>query len=91
MLPSRMSWRATRTAKLMGMENPMPSFPPELLAMAVLMPTTSPRRLSSGPPLLPGIDRSIRLQKVLESRVALAQGEVPPSFGADNTVANRVA
>ena len=40
---------------LMGMAKPMPSFPPELLAIAVFMPITSPRKLTSGPPLLPGL------------------------------------
>ena len=40
---------------LIGMVKPMPSLPPLVLAMAVLMPITSPRRLSSGPPLLPGL------------------------------------
>ena len=40
---------------LMGMAKPIPSLPPELLAMAVLMPMTSPWRLTSGPPLLPGL------------------------------------
>ena len=29
--------------------------PPELLAIAVLIPTTSPRRFNKGPPLLPGL------------------------------------
>ena len=46
---------ATVIAILMGMVNPIPSLPPELLAMAVLMPMNSPLRFSSGPPLLPGL------------------------------------
>ena len=42
-------------AKLIGIEKPIPSLPPELLAIAVLMPITSPRKFISGPPLLPGL------------------------------------
>ena len=38
----------------------MPMFPPDSLKIALLMPTTSPCRLSSGPPELPGlIDASV--------------------------------
>ena len=44
-----------RATMLIGIEKPMPSLPPELLAMAVFRPTTSPRRFTSGPPLLPGL------------------------------------
>ena len=44
-----------RPTILIGIEKPMPSLPPEELAMAVLRPTTSPRRFTSGPPLLPGL------------------------------------
>ena len=44
-----------RATMLIGIEKPMPSLPPEALAMAVLRPTTSPRRFTSGPPLLPGL------------------------------------
>jgi hypothetical protein len=33
----------------------MPTEPPLRLKMAVLMPTTSPRALISGPPLFPGL------------------------------------
>ena len=47
--------RAITITRLIGIEKPMPSLPPELLAMAVFMPITSPRRLISGPPLLPGL------------------------------------
>ena len=37
------------------MANPMPSLPPLREGMAVLMPTTSPCKFTSGPPLLPGL------------------------------------
>jgi hypothetical protein len=37
------------------MAKPMPILPPVRLKIAVLMPTTSPRRFSSGPPELPGL------------------------------------
>src|SRR5271157_4818700 len=47
--------RSTAMKRLMGIEKPMPSKPPELLAMAVLMPIISPRTLHRGPPLLPGL------------------------------------
>jgi hypothetical protein len=42
-------------AKLAGTEKPTPTEPPASPGemMAVLMPTTSPRRLNSGPPELP--------------------------------------
>lgn len=48
---------------------PTPSLPPLRDEMAVLMPTTSPSRLTSGPPLFfRDCNRSIRLQKVLAFR-----------------------
>ena len=53
--PVSINWLATYMNMSMGMANPIPSFPPELLAMAVLIPMTSARRLTSGPPLLPGL------------------------------------
>ena len=40
---------------LMGMAKPMPTLPADSVKMTELMPTTSPRMLSSGPPLLPGL------------------------------------
>ena len=43
----------TRLAVLDGIEKPMPIEPPEGEMMAVLMPTTSPAMLNSGPPELP--------------------------------------
>ena len=54
-LPVSINCRATVMNILMGMAKPMPSLPPELLAMAVLMPMISPWRFTSGPPLLPGL------------------------------------
>jgi hypothetical protein len=38
-----------------GMANPMPWLPPVRLRIAVLMPTSSPRMLTSAPPELPGL------------------------------------
>ena len=42
---------------LIGTAKPMPMFPSlrALVMIAVFMPITSPRRLSSGPPELPGL------------------------------------
>ncbi len=37
------------------MANPMPAKAPLRLAIAVFMPTTSPRAFESGPPELPGL------------------------------------
>ena len=54
-----MAW-STGTAK------PMPSLPPELLAMAVLMPIARPSPSASGPPELPGVDRGVRLDEVMQ-------------------------
>ena len=45
----------TPFAMLEGMAKPMPSEPPLLLSIAVLMPTTLPSRSTSGPPELPGL------------------------------------
>jgi hypothetical protein len=42
-------------AILTGMAKPMPMLPPPGARMAVLMPTSSPRRLTKGPPELPGL------------------------------------
>ena len=52
---------------LMGMAKPMPSLPPELLAMAVLMPMISPRRLHQRAAAVAGIDGRVGLQEVLEA------------------------
>ena len=54
-LPRVTSCPPTHLARLTGMAKPTPSLPPLLLWMAVLMPTTSPSRFTSGPPLLPGL------------------------------------
>jgi hypothetical protein len=40
---------------LAGIAKPMPTLPPLGARMAVLMPTSSPRRLTSAPPELPGL------------------------------------
>ena len=47
-------------ARLIGIAKPMPMDPPDWEKIALLMPTTSPRLSSSGPPELPGlIDASV--------------------------------
>ena len=68
----------------------MPSLPPELLAMAVFSPMTSPRRLTSGPPLVAGVDGGVGLKEVLVGHLALrvAQVEVRPALGADDAARN---
>src|SRR5204862_3674278 len=38
-----------------GIAKPTPCEPPVVEAIAVLIPITSPRRLTNGPPLLPGL------------------------------------
>ena len=55
-LPSR-SWGSRSRTVLIGTAKPMPMLPSvrPLLMMAVLMPMTSPRMFSSGPPELPGL------------------------------------
>src|SRR5439155_360828 len=53
--PAEASWLTTGLARLTGIANPMPTEPPLRLTIAVLMPTTWPRALISGPPLLPGL------------------------------------
>ena len=53
--PPLMRSSMTRPAMLMGMANPIPWYPPDWETIAVLMPTTSPSRFTSGPPLLPGL------------------------------------
>ena len=51
-LPFSTSWSTTRLTMLIGIAKPMPC---PAATMAVLMPTTSPLRLMSGPPELPGL------------------------------------
>ncbi len=53
--PSLRSWSATSMATLMGMAKESPMKPPVRLKIWELMPTTSPSRLNSGPPELPGL------------------------------------
>ena len=53
--PRSINWRPMIMNMLIGIAKPMPSSCPELLAIAELMPITSPRRLTNGPPLLPGL------------------------------------
>ena len=47
--------RVTLRAMLAGIAKPIPMNPPVRVLMAVLMPMTSPWRLTRGPPLLPGL------------------------------------
>ena len=66
-LPVSINCRATTMNMLMGMAKPMPSLPPELLAMAVLMPMISPRRLHQRAAAVARIDGGVGLQEVLEA------------------------
>ena len=54
-LPVEASWVTTGFTWLIGIAKPMPTDPPDWLKIALLMPTTCPRALMSGPPLLPGL------------------------------------
>ena len=45
----------TSAARLDGIAKPMPTLPPEGVQIMVLMPTSSPFRLTSAPPELPGL------------------------------------
>jgi len=54
-VPDCWSSRAMRTARSMGMANPMPTDPPLWEKIELLTPTTSPTAFTSGPPLLPGL------------------------------------
>ena len=65
------------------MVKPMPSLPPLLLWIAVLMPITSPSRFTSGPPLLPGLMAASVCRK--SSRAASEAA----SLGADDAGRNR--
>ena len=76
---------------LIGIVKPIPSLPPELLAIAVFIPTTSPRRLMSGPPLLPGIDGRIGLHEILELDLLIPQFEIAAPLGADDSERNGMA
>ena len=50
-----MSWSMMAFAMLAGMANPMPTLPPLGARIAVLRPTSSPRRLTRAPPEFPGL------------------------------------
>ena len=90
-LPVSINCRATAMKRLMGIEKPMPSLPPELLAMAVLMPMISPRRLHKRAAAVAGIDGRVGLQKVLEADRVVAQLKIVPPAGADDAERDRVA
>jgi len=51
----------------MGMLKPTPSLCPDPLAMAVLMPMTSPRRADERPAAIAWVDRRIGLHEVLKT------------------------
>jgi hypothetical protein len=53
--PNSSSWSMTERAMLEGMAKPMPMLPPPRERMAEFTPTSSPRRLTSAPPELPGL------------------------------------
>ena len=53
--PNLISWSMTLRAMFTGMAKPMPMLPPLRDRIAVLMPISSPRRLTSAPPELPGL------------------------------------
>ena len=54
-----------------GIANPIPSYPPLSVAMAVLIPMTSPRMLISGPPLFPGLMAASVCKKSARSVIRL--------------------
>ncbi len=51
--PYSMIWRVSTFAILIGMANPIPILPPPGARIAVLMPTSSPRKLTNAPPEFP--------------------------------------
>ncbi|WYK06847.1 hypothetical protein DWF04_018730 [Cereibacter sphaeroides f. sp. denitrificans] len=51
--PFSCSWATTSFTVFAGIENPMPTEPPEGEKIAVFMPTTLPSVSKSGPPELP--------------------------------------
>ena len=53
--PKRISWSMTARAITVGTAKPMPTLPPEGPMIAELMPISSPLRLTSAPPELPGL------------------------------------
>ena len=88
-LPCSSSCRITRLTRLIGMLKATPLLLPLCEAMAVLMPMTSPSRLTSGPPLEPGIDGRVGLQEVLDADGA-AQADLAALAGADDAVRHRL-
>src|SRR5581483_4412411 len=81
-LPRSMSWAVTRFTMLAGIAKPMP-WP--VATMAVLMPMTSPRRFSSGPPELPGLMEA-SVDEVLVGR----DPDVGAPDGADDADGDRL-
>ncbi len=53
--PWAINWPIISCAILIGMAKPIPMLPPLWEKIAVLMPTSSPLRLTSAPPELPGL------------------------------------
>ena len=76
---------------LIGMVNPIPSLPPELLAMAVLMPITSPAQVQQRAAAVAGVDGRIGLEEILVTNSFDAQLQVAAAFGADDAVGHGVA
>ena len=74
-LPVSINCRATCMNMLMGMAKPIPSLPPDWLAMALLMPMISPRRLHKRAAAVAGIDGGVGLQEVLEADRGVAATE----------------
>ena len=63
----------TCLARLLGTAKPTPCDPPDSLKIAVLMPTSSPRALTSAPPELPLVDGGVGLDEVDVGREAALQ------------------
>src|SRR5205823_2741061 len=53
--PLWISSGTTRLTTLIGIANPMPSFPPDCDRIALVTPITCPLELNNGPPELPGL------------------------------------
>ncbi len=68
-----------------GIANPIPCEPPLREMIAVLIPITSPRRLISGPPLLPGLIAAFVCRKSPK-----AVDPVRSPLRADNSVRYRL-
>ena len=77
---------------LMGMEKPTPSLPPELLAMAVLMPMISPWRLHQRAAAVAGIDGRVGLEESWKLGFAASpRCKIVPPLGADDAERDRMA